>query len=155
MGSLLCRRYLGGLFMRNSVMGLVFLPLIACSQGEPDAGAQPTQTTELVELEHRGTAADGMPSEGQYRAISEETGSVLIENLRADGTYTFSAEDGTIVEEGEYDQQSPELICFMPNIEDAVTKCYSDAIGEDGIWRTTDPDTGEVFTLERIGIEAE
>ncbi|MEM6584923.1 MAG: hypothetical protein AAF692_04145 [Pseudomonadota bacterium] len=94
-------------------------------------------------------AADGKPAEGFYRAV-DETGFVLIEELREDGTYLFTDADGNFIEEGTYVQKTPQLPCFTPNAREAVEKCYFDEIGADGIWRTTDPDTGVVSVIERI-----
>lgn len=94
-------------------------------------------------------AADGAPPAGMYRATGED-GSILIEELREDGTYVFSDEAGAVIEEGVYIQKSPTNICFTADTQDAEENCYADAMGDDGVWRTTDPNTGIVSVIERI-----
>lgn len=134
--------------MKYIAIATAFIALAACSNstGEPaDVQTEEPSTGPVM-------AADGAPPEGRYRATSE-TGVVLLEDLRPDGTYIFTDETGEIVEEGRFEQKSPESPCFAPNGEGMAEKCYADAIGEDGIWRTTDPDTGEVWVLERIAAE--
>ncbi|MEM7703422.1 MAG: hypothetical protein AAF251_15900 [Pseudomonadota bacterium] len=97
-------------------------------------------------------AADGAPPAGMYRAMGDD-GSVLIEDLREDGTYAFSDEEGAVIEEGTYIQKSPNDICFTADAQGAEEICYADAIGDDGVWRTTDPNTGVVSVVERIDTE--
>lgn len=94
-------------------------------------------------------AADGKPAPGRYRAV-DETGFILIEELREDGTYLFTDANGNSIEEGTYVQKTPQLPCLTPKGEGAAEKCYLDEMGEDGVWRTTDPDTGVVAVIERI-----
>lgn len=137
--------------MRSSMVVLACVTLAACqvSEGGGDA-VSPADTANENVVAGQTLAADGLSPEGRYRAVSEASGVVLIEELRTDGTYTFFDENGQSVEEGTFEQKTPELPCFTPNTDGAVQKCYNDMIGDDGIWRTTDPDTGEVFVLERI-----
>ncbi len=121
----------------------------ACGAAPSDKNAERSASESAAQA----IAVDGAPAVGRYRAVSEVSGLVLIEDLRADGTYTFSDEDGNVLEEGVYEQSTPELPCFTANMPGAVQKCYEDTLGEDGVWRTIDPDTGEVSVIERIGDE--
>jgi len=131
--------------MKNTAMAIACLTLAACGQ-EP---AIESSIDEAVNEATPALAADGGPSVGQYRA-TDDSGMVLMEELRADGTYTFSGEGGVIIEEGRYDQKTPAQLCFTANADDAVEKCYDEEVGEDGIWRTTDPDTGVIAVVERL-----
>ena len=133
--------------MKNGIWPAALL-LGACSAGQGD-NAEAVPETPVSSTPVPSAAADGKPAEGFYRAV-DGTGFVLIEELREDGTYLFTDADGNSIEEGTYLQKTPQLPCFTPNTDGAVEKCYLDEIGEDGIWRTTDPDSGVVSVIERI-----
>lgn len=124
--------------------------LVACADGDASGEAVSDAASDYTSASDIALAVDGKPAVGKYRAVSEDSGSVLLEDLRDDGTYTFTDEGGTVLEEGTYEQLVPERPCFTANTEGSVQKCYQDLIGEDGVWRTIDPDTGEVSVIERI-----
>jgi len=130
---------------------LVVLALPVCIAAcDGPATPELTEATQATTLENKmAMAADGAPPVGLYRAVGED-GSVLIEELREDGTYVFSDENGGVIEEGAYMQKSPTNICFTADTQGAEEICYADAIGDDGVWRTTDPNTGVVSVIERI-----
>jgi hypothetical protein len=123
--------------------------LAACSPAETtDEVAASTEATEVVaEL----TAADGGPSIGMFKVTSAD-GSVAMEEIRADGTYTAMT-DGEEPETGKWEQKSPESFCSTPDVEGAVQKCYAETIDETGVWTSADPDDGEVSTIERVVAE--
>ena len=135
--------------MRKLGLSTVCIALAACNSG----AGEPAESELAVAPVEQVMAADGAPPEGQYRAVSEDTGFVLLEELREDGTYAFTGTDGALIEEGSYEQKTPQELCFTPDADDAVEKCYAEEIGADGVWRTTDPDTGEVSVVERLGGE--
>lgn len=124
--------------------------VVGCSPAETasptDADATAVEATAIVK---NSAAADGRPPEGRYRAV-DDSGFVLFEELRADNTYTFSDENGEVLEEGTYLQRTVSQLCFTADTEGAAEKCYLEEIGEDGVWRTTDPDTGVVSIVERV-----
>lgn len=130
---------------------LVILALPFCMAAcDGPATLELTETTQAAALEDKmAMAADGAPPAGMYRAVGED-GSVLIEELREDGTYAFSDENGAVIEKGAYIQKSSTNICFTADTQDAKQICYADAMGDDGVWRTTDPNTGLVSVIERI-----
>lgn len=131
--------------MKRFVLVSTMLIVSACGQAEVLDNPVEAVVEEAMPM----LAADGKPAPGRYRAV-DETGFVLIEELREDGTYLFTDGDGNLVEEGTYVQKTPQLPCFTPNTDRAVEKCYNDELGEDGVWRTTDPDTGVVAVIERV-----
>ncbi|MEL1251577.1 hypothetical protein [Aurantiacibacter gilvus] len=120
------------------------MALLACA-AEPEADSAAEVPAEAPAV----TAADGGPSAGLYHAI-DENGAVLIEELRPDGTYAFRDEDGTVIEEGTYEQKSSAELCFTAAAEGAPQMCYAEEVGDDGVWRSTDPVTGGVYVIERI-----
>ncbi|MEM7666887.1 MAG: hypothetical protein AAF250_13600 [Pseudomonadota bacterium] len=130
-----------------------FAILVCTSAGLVGCGSEASTAALPEEIPAGSVAADGAPPEGQYRAVDEETGFVLIEELRADGTYTFADIDGNLLEQGTYLQKTPERLCFTADTELAQENCYEEAVGKDGVWRTTDPDTGAVSVVERIDDE--
>ena len=133
-------------------IALLTLPFcLAACEGQENSAAEETPDVSVTDA-GMSMAADGAPPAGMYRAVGDD-GSVLIEDLREDGTYTFSDEEGAVIEEGAYIQKSPTIICFTANTQGAVEICYADAIGDDGVWRTTDPNTGVVSVIERIDVD--
>ena len=134
--------------MRNFAIAIACTALVACNTGAGDSAESEQAAPDAAPV----MAADGALPEGRYRAVSE-SGVVLIEELRADGTYAFSDEAGAVFEEGTYEQRSPERLCFIASTQGAEEICYAEEIGDDGVWRTTDPNTGEVSVVERIDAE--
>ena len=135
--------------MRFSIPFTALLPLAACA---PDTTPDEFSNESAPEGDAPVMAADGAQPDGRYRTV-DEAGAVLIEELRPDGTYIFTDEEGVILEEGDYVQKSSEELCFTALTEGADEKCYKEEIGEEGVWRTTDPVTGEVAVIERIDAE--
>ena len=135
--------------MRFPIPFAALLALAACA---PETTPDEIVSESAPDSDAPVMAADGGTPEGRYRAV-DETGAVLIEELRPDGTYTFTDEEGTVLEEGDYVQKSSAELCFTALTEGAVEKCYAEEIGEDGVWRTTDPETGAVAVIERIDAE--
>ena len=95
-------------------------------------------------------SADGNPPPGRYKAISEDDGTLIYEELRPDGTYVLSNAGGVPLEEGRWTQRSPEALCLRADRETADEICYVEQVGEDGVWRSTHPQTGAVSRIERI-----
>ncbi len=120
--------------------------LAACSPAETtDETAAPAEVTETAAAP---TAADGGPSTGTYKVTSAD-GKVSIEEVREDGTYTATTE-GEEPETGTWEQKSPDSYCSKSDKEGSVQKCYNEVIDEAGVWTSTDPDTGESSTIERV-----
>ena len=131
----------------KSAVGLAALAALgACGEGGPvDEAAERIVDDAMPML-----AADGNPAPGRYRAISEDDGTLIYEELKPDGTYRFSDSAAISLEEGRWEQKSPETLCFTANRETANEVCYREEIGEDGVWRSTHPETGAVSRIERI-----
>jgi hypothetical protein len=91
-------------------------------------------------------AADGMSPVGSYR-ITEPDGSVMTEELRADGTFTNTAADGQ-VRTGTWVQKSPAQFCST--VEGEAEKCYAEGVDAEGVWTSKDPESGEVSIIERV-----
>lgn len=91
-------------------------------------------------------AADGQPAAGKYKITTSE-GEVLMEELRADGTY-ITTKDGQVVERGNWVQPSPELYCYTKDQDGATEQCNSELIDEAGVWSSRDAE-GKVATVER------
>ena len=124
----------------SGIMG-VLLALCGCGEGAADRAADAPSSATL--------AADGKPSAGHYRATDAE-GEILFEQLRPDGTYRFANRSGVTLEEGRWEQRSPALLCFTADRETADEICYREEIGPDGVWRSTDPNTGAIVQIERV-----
>ena len=124
---------------------LIFVAVLSLTACAAEESASPA----AAEMPAR--AADGAEPDGLYRAV-DETGLVLIEELNADGTYVFKDEANAVLEEGTYIQKSPAELCFTANSEGASEKCYDEAIGDDGVWRSTDRETGVAAVIERITV---
>lgn len=113
--------------------------LAACS--EPEAPA-PEPTEEAAAAP---TAIDGGPVAATYN-VEGPDGAASVWILAEDGTFTLTSEGvdpvmGTYTLEGD-------LFCADPEGEDTAAVCYTQAIGEDGTWTSTDPD-GAVSKVTR------
>ena len=117
----------------------------ACSQSEPAPEA--TEEAAAPAPAAQPLAADGQPATGTYRVTTSE-GQVVIEEVRADGTYTDTI-DGEVVETGRWEQKSPEQFCFTKDEEGATQKCNTEAVDADGVWTSRDAE-GKVATVERV-----
>ena len=133
---------------------LIVLPLLAalaaCGAAEEDDGALAATAGDEISPDATAlatTAADGGPSTGTFRVINAE-GEISIEVLADDGTYTSTDADGE-VETGTWEQRSPNEFCAKPEDEEEMT-CYAEEVNADGLWTSTDPDDGEVSTIERV-----
>jgi hypothetical protein len=130
--------------MTRFLATIALVPLLwGC--GETAPGSAPTGGSPQA----GSLAADGKPSAGNYRATDAE-GDMLYEELRPDGTYRFTTRNGVTLEEGRWEQKSPALLCFTANRETADEVCYREEIGPDGVWRSTDPNTGAISEIVRL-----
>ncbi|WP_336985919.1 hypothetical protein [Altererythrobacter aquiaggeris] len=122
--------------------------LAACSPAETTTEADTPVATAEPAAPTATTAADGGPSTGTYK-ITRADGTVIMEEIRADGTWTGTSE-GEEPTTGTWEQKSPELFCSTDDEAGAVQKCYTESIDENGVWTSVDPDGGEVSTVERV-----
>lgn len=136
--------------MKKIILLASIAALAACAQGEADADADTAE--EVVEAAPEVVAADGLPTPGNYK-VTLANGDVVMEEVRADGTYTATMADGTI-ENGTWEQKSPDVYCTTSDEEGAEQSCNNEAIDENGVWSSTDPDSGETATVERVVEEA-
>ncbi|MEO0464274.1 MAG: hypothetical protein AAF127_14175 [Pseudomonadota bacterium] len=134
---------------RMTVLGAAFI-LAACSGGAGESAdtAEGASETVIPAALTQSLAADGQPPEGWYQAVDDEA-LVVIEELRADGTFSFVDAQGNLMVEGSYHQKTPELLCFTADA-DGVERCFEDTIDEDGVWRSKEIDTGIGSVITRI-----
>lgn len=116
----------------------------ACSQSEP--APEPEATTEAAAAEEI-MGADGGPPYGNFR-VTRADGTVMMEEVRADGTWTATAPDGTVTN-GTW-VQKPGEYCTTGDAEDAEEECFAETIDENGVWVSTDPSDGSISTVERL-----
>lgn len=140
--------------MKRLILIASLAGLAACAESDPDATADAADTETAATEEAAVFAADGQPPEGAYK-ITTADGTVFMEELKPDGTYVQTSEDGEVVETGSWDQKSPEQFCFTADAEyvdedtPAEEQCNTEALGEDGVWTSTGSD-GEAVTVERV-----
>lgn len=113
----------------------------ACSQAAEEPAAE---TVEEVVAEP--VALDGEPSVGTYKVTGSD-GSELIQEVRADGTFTNTSGEET--ETGTWEQKSPELFCSKSDDEEGEMSCSTESMTEDGVWQSVDED-GETSIVERV-----
>jgi hypothetical protein len=118
----------------------------ACSEREFETAPEASEVAAAPEVTEP-LAADGQQAVGNYKITTSE-GEVLMEELRADGTYTATI-DGRVVETGNWVQKSPELYCYTKDEEGATEQCNTESIDEEGVWTSRDAE-GNVATVERI-----
>ena len=119
--------------MRKLVVIASIAVLAACS--EPEAPA-PEPTEEAAAAP---TAVDGGPVAGTYN-VEGPDGTASVWTLAEDGTFTLTAE-GVDPVTGTYTSEGDQF-CADPEGEDRPAVCYTQTIGEDGSWTSTDPDGG-------------
>lgn len=135
--------------MRMAMIAALAVTVAGCSGAPNDAGGKVEGNEGDSPVLAETIAADGNPSPGLYRATADD-GSILIEELLEDGSYTFRDSEGTLLEAGQWKQKSPEELCFTADAEGADEVCYDEEMGEDGVWRSTDPKSGIVAIIERL-----
>lgn len=132
--------------MKKIIAVAVLATLAACNQSEP--APEPEATEEAAPAT---TAADGGPSFGLFKVTAAD-GSVMMSDVREDGTYEETLADGT-KETGRWEQKSPEIWCATPDTEGAKQTCYEEHVDANGVYTSKDPATGEVSTVERVVAE--
>ena len=131
--------------MKRIVFVALLAGVAACSQPAPapEATAEATTAAAAEPL-----AADGKPSVGKYQ-VTRADGTVMTDDVRADGTYVTTMADGT-TETGKWEQKGPNLYCGTEDKEGAKQKCYEEKVDEKGVYTSKDPETGEVSTVVRL-----
>lgn len=133
--------------MKTALLVAAIVTLAACGNATETDVASETNVSKTTASET--VAADGAPSVGSYRAV-DQNGVVLIEELLEDGTYVFADETGSTIEEGNWTQKSQSELCFLANSDGADEICYLEEISDDGTWISTNSQTGETATIERL-----
>ena len=135
--------------MKKIMLVAALATVTACSETAPDA--EPAATEEVAAADPAAPAevmaADGQSPVGSYK-ITLEDGSVMTEELKADGTYA-SMKDGKVVETGKWNQKTPEQYCYTKDEEGAVEECNVEGLDANGVWTSKDPE-GNVVTVERV-----
>lgn len=129
--------------MKKILVAAMLVGTAACTPAEEAAAPE-----EVAEAPAEIMAADGQPTPGNYK-VTLGNGSVIMEEVRADGTYTATMEDGS-TESGKWEQKTPELYCTTSDEEGAEQTCNEEMIDENGVWTSKDPETGESAVVERV-----
>jgi len=132
----------------KKIMLVAALTLVAACSQEP-AAPDTDATPEAVATEVATLAADGKPSTGKFE-VTMADGTKVTVDVKPDGTYSAVGADGATVDTGKWEQKSPELYCETSDEEGATQKCYSEKVDENGVYTSTDPDTGDVATVVRL-----
>ena len=117
--------------MRKTLALAGILVLAACSEAEAPA-PEPTEEAAAAP-----TAIDGGPIAATYN-VEGPDGAASVWTLAEDGTFTLTAE-GVDPVTGTYTSEGDQF-CADPEGEDAGQICYTQAIGADGAWTSTDPE---------------
>lgn len=121
--------------------------LAACSQSE--TAPEPVATEEAApETPEATTAADGGPSHGMFK-VTEEDGTVVMVDVKEDGTYEVKGEDGAVIDTGTWVQKSPAVYCETSSTEGATERCYDESVDENGVYKSVNPE-GKTATVERV-----
>ncbi|QUL38620.1 hypothetical protein [Erythrobacter sp. JK5] len=115
--------------------------LVAC---QPSAPEEPVAEETVVEEPAVATVANGSPA-GTYIATAAD-GSETTTVINADGTYSDTASDGTLIAEGNWAVADGKT-CFTPTNEGATAMCFTESEpAEDGSFTAT-PDEGDPVTV--------
>ena len=128
--------------MRRLILALLPLTVLAACSSEP---AEEAVTEEPVTAEPAVVAAANGSPPGEYEATAAD-GSVTTTVLNADGTYTDTDAEGTVVAEGSWAVIDGKT-CFTPTTEGVDPMCYTEtAPAADGSFTAT-PDEGDPVTV--------
>lgn len=136
--------------MKKVLSSLALVGLVAaCAQPAPEPTGAPTAAagTEAAAPAAASLAADGKPAVGKFR-ITTSDGAVFNEEMKADGTFVQTSQDGKTSETGRWVQKDPGTFCFTNDAPDATETCQTEKV-ENGVWTTVSPD-GRTATVERI-----
>jgi len=92
-------------------------------------------------------AADGKPPYGVFDVISSD-GQVYREVIRADGSFSSTAKDGSTVN-GVWEQRKDGIFCSKP-IKAPKFRCKYEEVNTDGVWTSTELEGGNVSIVLRL-----
>ena len=122
------------------------LGLAACE----DAATEEPMVEEEVAVEEPAMevqmAADGQPAPGTYEVVLEN-GDVVTETVNADGTYSWISTSGE-TGSGTWRTDGPNVWCTTGEGEEE--SCNDEMVDDDGVWTSTDRETGETATVTRV-----
>ena len=141
--------------MKNlSCVAALSVAAAGCSQETAEPETEATMAAEAPATPEMVMAADGQPTPGMYR-ITAEDGSILMEDLKADGTFVETTEAGEVTQTGRWVQKSPEQFCttideqYVSEESPGGEQCHTEAVDADGTCTSTNP-RGETVTVERV-----
>lgn len=136
--------------MKGFVTLAALAALAACGQpaAEPEATETAAAAPAPAATAATTLAADGKSSVGKFKVTTAD-GKVMMEDVKADGTYVQTDDAGKVVETGKWEQKAPETYCYTPDKEGAVQKCNAEGVDAAGKWTSKDPE-GNVATVERV-----
>jgi hypothetical protein len=130
--------------MRKIILVAALVMVTACNQAE--APVEP-EATEEATTEEASVAVDGLPSVGVYNVTSAD-GTKSTFEAKDDGTYIATDAGGNVTETGKWRQESQAVWCETPDTEGAAEKCFDERM-EDGVYKSTNRETGETATITR------
>jgi len=131
--------------MKKIIIVAALATVTACNQAE--APVEPEATEEAAVVEEVSVAADGLPSVGIYY-VTQADGTKTTFEAKEDGTYTTTDADGNVTGTGKWRQESQNVWCETADTEGATEKCFDERM-ENGVYLSTDRETGETATITR------
>ncbi len=132
--------------MKKIVLLAAVTLVTACSKPAPAPEADASAAAETSAPVAANIAADGKSSVGKFKVTTSD-GKVMIEEVKADGTYVQTIE-GKVAETGKWEQRSPGSYCVTKDEAGATQKCNDESV-ENGVWTSKDAE-GKVATVERV-----
>ena len=124
--------------------------LAACSQEAapaPESTDTAAMPAEAAAPAAGSMAADGKSPVGMFK-ITTSKGEILMDEVRADGTYS-TTKDGKVIETGRWEQKSPETYCYTSSEAGAQQECNTEGVDDKGVWTSVNA-KGEKATVERV-----
>lgn len=100
------------------------LAIAACSEPQPEEAAETVAGPTVYPV------ADGGPATGVFEISTEDGGTVIVQEVLADGTYRNTL-DGTVLETGTWRTPERGMFCTTSN---GKTSCDEESLAPDGTW---------------------
>jgi hypothetical protein len=133
------------------VLAFLIVPLVLASCSNQQTERTPVNEPAAFESGSASMVTANGSKPGTYEVTGSD-GTVSRTVLHADGTYTDTAADGSVVAEGTW-TVTDNKTCFAPSTEGAEAMCFTETAPSDDGSFTATPEEGEPVTVRPLASE--